>query len=192
LDKSGMLIMDKVVEMALSYFDRNVMCDTRLRKKSSAPQSKGVLAAQEDVYQKEMLAVFKSWFGPGVEVVSQPVTVFDAHEKRVRCRHSDILIERELQRILLKLVAHATFADVKERVDRAERDAIALGAGEAWVLHFSTGDFGDDWPSEKLDVSTSSIQIHVMDIKHDSEWSVLTIRMKGRDAHNVSLAREKV
>jgi hypothetical protein len=190
LDKSGMLIMEKVVEMALQYFDRRIVRNELLQKKSSAPHSPSAFAAQEDVYQTELLSVFKSWFGADIDVLSQPIAVIEGDQKRGRPRHSDIVIARKLQRVLLELVAHTGFTDVEEHVRRAERDALVLGASEAWVLHFTTGDFGQEWPSEKVDVSTFAIPIRVMDIKHDPEWSVVTVRMKGRKVRETSLGQK--
>jgi hypothetical protein len=76
-------------------------------------------------------------------------------------------------------------------VERAERDARVLGASQVWVLHFTTADFGQEWPSEKLDVSRSTIPIRVMDIKHDPAWSVATIRMKGASAREIGLGQKQ-
>ncbi len=187
LDESGMLNVDKVVEMAVQYFNPDVVCDLRLLKRSSGPRLADVYAPQEDVYQTELLSVFKSWFGRGTLVLSQPIAVLERQQNRGRPRHSDILIEHRGKRVLLELVAHTGFAGVQEHVERAERDAKVLGAGQVWVLHFTTGDFGQEWPSEKLDVSKASIPIHVMDIKHGIQWDLLTIRMKGKEAKEISL-----
>jgi hypothetical protein len=100
------------------------------------------------------------------------------------------LIERAGERVLLELVAHTVLADVEEHVRRAERDALVLGACQVWVLHFTTGDFGQEWPSEKLDVSVSAIPLRVMDIQHDPEWTLATVRMKGESAREIWLGEK--
>jgi hypothetical protein len=89
------------------------------------------MAPQEDAYQTELLYVLKSWLGEGVIVVSQPIAVIEGDQKKGRPRHSDILIEFELERVVLELVAHTGFAGVREHVDRICRCARACGARRA-------------------------------------------------------------
>jgi hypothetical protein len=189
VDESGMLIMEDVVETALGYFKPSVMRDLISQKMSSAPRMARTLVPQEDAYQTELLYVLKSWFGEGIRVVSQPIAVVEGDQKKGRPRHSDILIDFQLDRVVVELVAHTGVAGVQEHVERAERDARVLGASQVWVLHFTTADFGQEWPSEKLDVSMSSIPIRVMDIKHDPAWSVAMVRMKGTSAREISLGQ---
>jgi hypothetical protein len=185
LDKSKRVVVAKLIETVLKNFDPELMNDDRLSKKTLAPRSDIENAPQEDVYQTELLSVFKKWFPRHIRVLSQPIAMTERGQKPGRPRHSDILIELRQQKILLELVAHTDVEGVEEHIRRAERDAAVLGAEEAWVLHFTTGDFGDRWPSESLEVPKSSIAIHVMDIQHDVFWTKAVIRRKGEEPKEV-------
>jgi hypothetical protein len=186
-DKSGHVMMAQLIELALKYFDRKSMRDGRLAKKTLAPKSNSVYAPQEDVYQTDLLFVLKKWLPEDVQVLSQPIAMMEKGERPGRPRHSDILIVSRQQKILLELVAQTDLKGVEEHIRRAERDATVLGAEEAWILHFTTGDFGDKWPSQSLEVPKSSIAVHVMDIQHDVFWTKAVFRRKGEEPKEVLL-----
>jgi hypothetical protein len=59
------------------------------------------------------------------------------------------------------------------------------GVEEAWVVHFTTGEFVV-WPAALLE--RREVPVHVMHIKYDSEWRSATIRVDGGPADKVNLA----
>lgn len=178
----GLLAVGPMLRSALKFFDRRICCDRRLFKKSAAPGLTGLtLAAQEDVFQTEFLHVLGAWLPGDLRVLSQPPLV--AAPDRVnagvgRPKHSDMLLPAIANQhaVLFELAAHVDDASVTEHIQRARRDAASLGAQEAWMVHFTTGNF-EVWPAPLLE--HGQIPVHVMHVKYDDAWTNLSIRMDG-------------
>jgi len=127
-----------VLEKILPFFNRALMMDKRLQKKT-CPGAPSPLAPQEDVYQTEILSVLRSWLPTYYRVLSQPLAI-EQRGATGRPWHSDILITTLGQTILVEIVAHASQKSVFKHVTRASRDSKVLQATEAWVLNFTTRD----------------------------------------------------
>jgi hypothetical protein len=174
------VLISGMLRQALQCFDRNMCTAARLFKKSFAPGAVGTFAAQEDVFQTELLTVLKAWLPAGYSVLSQPplVAAADRAPGTGRPKHSGMLIPAVAGQhaVLFELAAQVSEAGMHEHMVRARSDAAALGAEEAWVVHFTTGEFGA-WPTALLE--QGEVPVHVMHIKYDSEWTYATIRVDG-------------
>jgi hypothetical protein len=177
----GKLDVALMLRSALPFFDYRVCIDRRLRKVSAAPGVSGSYAAQEDVFQTEFLAVLKAWFPSDLQILSQPPLVAAAdrvNSGRGRPKHSDMLIPAiaEQHAVLFELAAQVNEASVKEHILRARTDAVSLAAAEAWMVHFTTGNFVH-WPEALLEAG--QVPVHVMHVQYDAEWTNLSVRVDG-------------
>jgi hypothetical protein len=177
-----------MLRQVLRCFDRNVCTAARLFKKSFAPGVVGTFTAQEDVFQTELLAVLKAWFPADLSVLSQRlVAAADCAPGTRRPKYTGMLMPAVAAQhaVLFELAAQVSEASVHEHIVRARSDAAALGVEEAWVVHFTTGEFVV-WPAALLE--RREVPVHVMHIKYDSEWRSATIRVDGGPADKVNLA----
>jgi hypothetical protein len=187
----GKLLVAAMLRSALRFFDRGECTNDALFKKSAAPGAVGRHAAQEEVFQTEILAVLKHWFPVYQRIHSQPPLVAVASPPRGgsagRPEHSDLLFIPEIggqHAILLELAAQVSESSLAEHMTRAGANAELLGAEEAWVIHFTTGEFAV-WPGLRLE--SGRVPVHVLHVKYDSDWTSATIRVDGAAPEEVAL-----
>lgn len=182
------LDVGEALKTAICYFRIDVILNQLAKKKSRAPRQNGLTVPQEDVYQIELLSILKFWLPQNVRITSQPNAVRFDDERTMKRSKPDIHIRNpDGSIVLIELVAHCRVSDITTHIRRVTDDAKVLGASEAWVLHFTTGEF-KVWPVGDL---AAEIPVHVMHVKHDLDWKALTVVIDNDFPENVQIQKQK-
>lgn len=194
----------ELIKGAVKYFNPKIIHKAFVKayKQCRIPGSNRAPVPTEDVYFVELITVLKHWLPTeGYDVIphansgtdyqlSNMVQSFDV-EKLIASTQSsktkqsesnkktDILIRGEGRIVVLELVANEPVKSVEEHFDRAWRDMKALGADEAWVLHYTVGmevEGKFTYPFPKSDSP-----VNVIHICHDKTFSSLHLVYKNKD-----------
>jgi len=199
----------ELIKGALKYFDKDQIQNAYIQshKQCRIPGIKRASVPTEDAYFVELIAVLKHWVpaklrfnitthpNSGINYQQHNTNLstgqvtgtpqFSATTKQSESnKKTDILIQGGGRVVVVELVANEPVKSVEEHFDRACRDMKALGADEAWVLHFTVGmevegKFTYPFPR-------SDSPVNVIHICHDKTFSTLHLVYKNKDQEKVT------
>jgi len=183
--ESGDMDVVQLVKESLKHFDKNVIMlgYDLAHKQCRIPgfqRTPPFLVPKEIVYSLELTSVLKHWIPSTVGSViphpncggNVPTNADTKTKKSESLKNTDVIIVGG-RTVLLEFIANAPRSDLEEHFDRTLRDMVALGADEAWVLHFTVareieGSFEYSFPGKDSPVSV----IHIF---HNRTFSLLNV-----------------
>jgi len=143
---------------------------------------------QEDVYHTELFATLRGWLATEmIQVISHPNSgttpiegATTAEKKSEAAKRTDLILDLGQTQILIELVASETTAKVEEHFQRAALDAKALGAQEAWVIHFTVIEESEGY---KYPIVDPTKQVHVLHVWHDINFSHAKLVYESREGN---------
>jgi len=169
----------QLVKCSLPFFNHNIIIDAprvAFKECRVIGNFNRTSVPQEDVYHTELFATIRGWLGTrSVTVISHPnsgvklpESATPAEKKSQSSKKTDIIMNLGQTQILLELVASETNIKVEEHFQRAALDAKALGAKEAWVIHFTVVEESEEY---KYTIVDPTKQVHVLHVWHNIDFS---------------------
>jgi hypothetical protein len=164
---------------AMRFLDRQGMLDATniCHKRCLVDPFNGQSVWHEFAHLFDLVAVLKSWLptkGTSLACEFKRETS-SASSHMTASMRGDLVIETVAGRCVVELLASGTSGEVKEHFMRLDTYARAMGAKEAWLVHFTVG--ADDQPGLPSDLvdTPRPYKLHALHIQHDLAFARATV-----------------
>ena len=161
---------------SLKFFDKDLILDASSvsykTPKAKIPSSHGRHVPRESVYDTELMRILASWLRRyDWSVIGQ----WHLEDGSKKLKHSDIVLKKGDQTIVLELLATGESSSVKSHIQKTSQYAALLSANEAWVVHFTCQEnYQPIWQSDTENVN-------VVHFAHDLGFTNVVMSTRWKD-----------
>ncbi|KAF8350347.1 hypothetical protein F5887DRAFT_1069378 [Amanita rubescens] len=168
----------RILIESLKFFDKALILSSSSfsykTPKVKIPLSHGPHVPRESVYDTELMRVLANWLRKYDWSVNGQWHL----EDNLKRPYSDIVFEKDSQRIVLELLATGEPSSVESHIRKTPGYAALLSANEAWVVHFTCQeDYCPIWQSD----AELSKSINVVHFAHDPGFTNVVMSARWKD-----------
>lgn len=177
-DTGDIDILGVLVE-SIKFFDKDLIfnassCSYKIPK-VKIPGPYGRHVPRESVYDTELLRILANWLQKHKwSVIGQ----WHLEDNAKRHKYSDIVLKKDSQTIVLKLLATGEPSSVESHIRKTTEYAALLSADEAWVIHFTRQeDYQPTW--------WPNTDINVVHFAHDPWFTNVVMSVRWKDCAGI-------